>query len=188
MHNDDKADLARFLAGDQTAFKRIHERNHGYIIGLTFRILRNYSDAEEVTSISFTVAAREAPRFRGDCAVRTWLHQIAHRRSLNLLRNRRVRRVEKSDSIDEDLGEGITLAHKLTDHRNPAGDLVFNETETRVASAIKLLPPLFQEVVIMRGAKEMDYEEIAQKLQINVGTVKSRLSRARQKLKEAIAA
>ena len=179
-----------FLAGDESAFNEIVARYRGRIYGLTFNLLRNAADAEEVTQDAFIRAYRGLVRFRGDSSLATWLYRIA----LNLARNRYWyffrRRRQNWVSLDRPLADDsdATFADMIAsgDH-DPAQEAATNEFNTMVAACMERLDRRHREILTMRNVLDLSYEEIARTLGINIGTVKSRIARAREYLRELLA-
>ena len=178
--------VRRFLAGDESAFTEIVNRYRGRIYGLTLNLLRNASDAEEITQDAFIRAYRGLGRFRGDSSLSTWLYRIA----LNLARNRYWyffrRRRHNWVSLERPLGDDsqATFADMVAaqDH-DPAQETVASEFSALVAACMERLDHKHREILTMRNVLDLSYEQIAQSLGINVGTVKSRIARARENLR-----
>jgi RNA polymerase sigma-70 factor (ECF subfamily) len=185
------ADLVRkFLAGNESAFNEIVTRYSGKLYGLTFNLLRNSADAEEVTQDTFIRAYRGLVRFRGDSSLATWLHRIA----VNLARNRYWyffrRRRHNWVSLDRPLTEdsAATFADLIASGDNdPAQETATAEFTSLVATCMERLDHRHREILTMRNVFDLSYEEIAQALGINIGTVKSRIARAREYLREILA-
>jgi RNA polymerase sigma-70 factor (ECF subfamily) len=178
--------VRRFLAGDESAFTEIVTRYRGRIYGLTLNLLRNAADAEEITQDAFIRAYRGLGRFRGDSSLSTWLYRIA----LNLARNRYWyffrRRRHQWVSLERPLGDDsqATFADVVAaqDH-DPAQETVTSEFSALVAASMERLDHKHREILTMRNVLDLSYEQIAQSLGINVGTVKSRIARARENLR-----
>ncbi len=185
----DRLLVARFKKGDQTAFDEMVSRYWGRIYAMVNQLLRNTQDAEEVTQDAFIRAHRGLENFRGDSAFSTWLYQIA----TNLARNRYWywwrRKRDKSISIDQPIGsEGdMTLADVLPAQVETPDDItVTQEFVDHIAIGMEKLSAKHREVLVLRNIKNMTYEEIAQVLAISVGTVKSRIARARDSLRSKL--
>jgi len=185
----DRLLVARFKNGDQSAFDEMVSRYWGRIYAMVNQLLRNTQDAEEVTQDAFIRAHRGLVNFRGDSAFSTWLYQIA----TNLARNRYWywwrRKRDKSISIDQPIGaEGdMTLADVLPAQVETPDDItVTQEFVDEIAIGMEKLSAKHREVLVLRNIKNMTYEEIAQVLAISVGTVKSRIARARESLRSKL--
>lgn len=182
----DRVLVDRFKSGDQAAFNEMVTRYWDRIYAMVHQLLRNQQDAEEVTQDAFIRAHRGLVNFRGESAFSTWLYQIA----TNLARNRYWywwrRKRDKTISFDQPLSD---------DNETPLSEVFAAELETpedvavtqefvdRIATGMEKLSPKHREVLILRNVKNLSYEEIADILKISVGTVKSRIARARESLR-----
>lgn len=182
----DRTLVDRVKAGDDRAFAEICERYRSQIFGHVSRLLRNTQDAEEVTSDTFIRAMRGLANFRGDSALKTWIYQIA----TNLARNRywywKRRRRDAHLSVDAPLsedGDG-TFADVIP---NPDDDVVRGieqrEFQDQIARSMEYLSAKHREILLLLTLKHMSYDQIATALGISVGTVKSRIARAREDLR-----
>jgi RNA polymerase sigma-70 factor (ECF subfamily) len=154
-----------------------------------FGMLKNHEDAEEVTQDTFLRARRGLESFRGDAAFSTWLYQIAtnlaHNRYWFWWRRRRHAAVSLDAVISADAD--LTLAEVLPDEQpDPGEEMVTQELLERVEAAMKVISPSHREILTLRNVRNLSYEEIAARLDLSLGTVKSRIARAREALKEAM--
>ncbi|MSU70307.1 MAG: sigma-70 family RNA polymerase sigma factor [Opitutaceae bacterium] len=182
----DRMLVDRFKSGDQSAFDEMVSRYWERIYAMVNQLLRNQQDAEEVTQDAFIRAHRGLVNFRGDSAFSTWLYQIA----TNLARNRYWywwrRKRDKSVSFDAPLSaeNDTTLAEIIpTELETPEDATVTKELITSIAAGMEKLNAKHREILILRNIKNLSYEEIAAILSISVGTVKSRIARAREALR-----
>ena len=182
----DRLLVDRFKQGDQSAFEEMVERYWGRIYSMVNQLLRNTQDAEEVTQDTFIRAHRGLVNFRGDSAFSTWLYQIA----TNLARNRYWywwrRRRDQTVSFDQPVGTDgeVTLAEVFPAELETPGDAtVSQEFVNRISECMDKLGAKHREILVLRNIKNMSYEEIAEILDISVGTVKSRIARARESLR-----
>ena len=182
--------VQRFNAGDETAFVEIMERYQSKIFSIALGLLRNRADAEEIAQDTFIRAHRGLVRFRGDSSLATWLHRIA----VNLSRNRYWyffrRRRHSTLSLDCALGSEneATFAELIaTDAPNPAQESTRTEFSALVSACMEQLDASHREILTLRNVLNRSYEEIATALNLNVGTVKSRIARARQNLRARLA-
>jgi RNA polymerase sigma-70 factor, ECF subfamily len=182
--------VRRFTTGDESAFVEIVNRYRGKIYGLTLNLLHDGADAEEITQDTFIRAYRGLGRFRGESSLSTWLYRIA----LNLARNRYWyffrRRRHQWVSLDRPIGEesDATFADLVaTPGSDPAREAVTNEFTDLIASCMERLDHKHREILVMRNVLDLSYDEIARELRINVGTVKSRIARAREYLRAMLA-
>ncbi len=183
----DKLLVARFKKGDQAAFDEMVLRYWDRIFVMVKQLLGNSEDAEEVTQDAFVRAHRGLENFRGDSAFSTWLYQIA----TNLARNKYWywwrRKRDKSISFDQPLtGESdITLADVFpAEVQTPKEETITREFVDRIGECMQMLNTRHREVLVLRNVQNLSYEEIAAILNISVGTVKSRIARARSGLRE----
>ncbi len=183
----DKLLVDRFKNGDQSAFDEMVLRYWDRIFIMVKQLLGNSEDAEEVTQDAFVRAHRGLENFRGDSAFSTWLYQIA----TNLARNKYWywwrRKRDKSISFDQPLGEegDLTLADVFpAEAQTPKDETVTREFVDRIAECMNMLNTKHREVLVLRNVQNLSYEEIASILNISVGTVKSRIARARSGLRE----
>jgi RNA polymerase sigma-70 factor (ECF subfamily) len=176
----------RFKNGDPSAFDEMVTRYWDRIYAMVHQLLRNQQDAEEVTQDAFIRAHRGLVNFRGDSAFSTWLYQIA----TNLARNRYWywwrRKRDKSVSFDAPISadNDTTLADIIPAEVETPGDItVTSEFVARIGKGMDKLSGKHREILTLRNVKNLSYEEIAEILGISVGTVKSRIARARESLR-----
>jgi RNA polymerase sigma-70 factor (ECF subfamily) len=182
--------VQRFVAGDEEAFVEIMRRYQAKIFAVAHSLLHNHADAEEITQDTFVRAHRNLPRFRGDSSLATWLHRIA----VNLARNRYWyffrRRRHCTLSLDCPIGEDgdATLADLFASGTpDPAHESSREEFAELVSTCMEKLDSHHREILTLRNLHNRSYDEIAQQLGINPGTVKSRIARARERLRARLA-
>jgi RNA polymerase sigma-70 factor (ECF subfamily) len=185
----DKLLLERFRQGDDRAFDDIVHLYRDRIFRRVFGMLKNHEDAEEVTQDTFLRARRGLESFRGDAAFSTWLYQIAtnlaHNRYWFWWRRRRHAAVSLDAMVSPEAN--LTLAEVLPDESpDPGEDAVTQELVERVQAAMEKLSPAHREILTLRNVRNLSYEEIAAQLDLSLGTVKSRIARARDMLKEVL--
>lgn len=182
----DQVLVERFRSGDQSAFDEMVTLYWDRIFMRAFKLLNNREDAEEVTQDTFIRAQKGLVNFRGDASFSTWLFQIA----TNLSRNKYWywwrRKRGSSISLDQSLTDDsdATLVDILPSESEHPGEVALtNEFVDRVATCMERLNPKHREILVLRNVQNLSYEEIAQDLNISVGTVKSRIARARDSLR-----
>jgi RNA polymerase sigma-70 factor (ECF subfamily) len=185
----DRTLVNRIKGGDQSAFEEIVARYKGRIYSMTHRFIHDHQDAEELTQDTFIRALRGLPRFRGDSAFSTWLYRIA----INLARNRyhfRSRRGrDQTTSFDAPLDAfgKTTLGDVIPAGGGSPYDAAVNkDLVERLQNGMKLLSSKHRQILILRHDDDTPYEEISKILNISVGTVKSRIARAREYLHASI--
>jgi RNA polymerase sigma-70 factor, ECF subfamily len=185
----DRILVDRFKAGDQSAFDEMVTRYWERIYSMVNQLLRNHQDAEEVTQDAFIRAHRGLASFRGESSFSTWLYQIA----TNLARNRYWywwrRKRDRSVSFDAPVSHDseTTFAEVFpAEVETPEDATVTQEFVDRVSAGMEQLSEKHREILILRNVQNLSYEEIAEILNISVGTVKSRIARARESLREKL--
>lgn len=183
------ADLvARLREGDEQAFNTLVRRHQQRALNVAFQVLRDAEDAAEVAQDAFVKVYRNIGQFRGDAAFTTWLHQIV----MNLARNRyrwwKRRGKQAMISLDEPIegAEGSRPRELAIDPASPDREAERDEFVDRVAVAMGELPAKYREVLVLRNVEELSYEQIAAVLGCSIGTVKSRIARARETLKTRV--
>jgi len=173
--------------GQQAAFAELVERYEKKVYNLAYRMLGNGEDARELVQEAFLKGYYALPDFRGDASFSTWLYRIATNLCLDVLRRRKNK---IAFSLDEPLEtEKGTLERQLpAEEEGPEVIVERRELQIFIQELIGTLPPEQRLVLVMREFQELTYEEIAAALQCSLGTVKSRLSRARRALKEKLLA
>jgi RNA polymerase sigma-70 factor (ECF subfamily) len=166
--------VARLRQGDRRAFEELVITYQHRLFGVAFRMLGNRAEAEEIAQETFLRAHRALPAFRGEARLHTWLYGIASRLCLNRLASAE-RRVVRGD--DE------ALAAAASDEPSAAARLERAERDAAVREGIGALPEERRIVLVLRDLEGLTYEEIAEVLGLEPGTVRSRLHRARLDLK-----
>jgi RNA polymerase sigma-70 factor (ECF subfamily) len=171
--------VAQAQGGAMPAFDALVRRHQGRAFNVAFQLLRNHEDAAEVAQDAFVRIYRNIGTFRGECEFTTWLHQIV----VNLARNKHRwwhrRGREHAVALDDVLANQLPAAESAPDAE--ADRLEFAR---RLSAKMAELPAISREVLVLRNVEQMSYEEIAVALECSVGTVKSRIARAREALRE----
>jgi len=178
--------VQRFKAGDESAFLEIMARHHRRLHSVAEKILNNHADAEEITQDVFVRAYRGLASFRGDSSLATWLHRI----TMNLARNRYWyffrRRRHTTVSLDCPCSPDSTETRAsltASDALNPSDETASKEYDEWVKICFFQLEEPHQEILRLRNSLDLSYDEIAHELSIKIGTVKSRIARAREDLR-----
>jgi RNA polymerase sigma-70 factor (ECF subfamily) len=175
--------------GDQAAFEQLVRQHGSYVFNLAYHLTGgNHSDADDLAQTTFIRAFKALKRFEGRSEFRTWLHRITVNLWKNLVRSQVRRKYFQHRSLNEPPKEGSRgLAQEITEKRpDPAEQVSHGELSGIIQTAIAKLPPDEREVTVLRDVEGYAYEEIAQLCNIPLGTVKSRLARARRLLREAL--
>jgi RNA polymerase sigma-70 factor, ECF subfamily len=185
--------LARARAGDRAAFDQLVATHLSMVWRVVFRIVRHAEDAEDVTQEVFLAAWLGLGGFREQARFSTWLHQIAVTRSINHLERAAEKMRRAATPIDptaEDTGiteVDVGPAWESERRRNsPLAALEAQELRRRLARCLDQLPTAWRTVLALRDAESLSYEEISRTLDTAIGTVRSRIARARMALRECI--
>ena len=177
----DKELVRRVQAGDHAAFDLLFLRYRHKIQSLVSRYVHAAEDVDDVAQEAFIKAYRALPRFRGESAFYTWLYRIAVNTAKNYLASRRRRPVSvELDADDADLGDA------LEDADDPEGALRQDQLRDAVAAALAALPEDLRSALTLREFDGLSYAEIAEIMECPVGTVRSRIFRAREAVDERI--
>ena len=175
--------VERAQRGDKRAFELLVVKYQRKLGRLLSRMVRDPGEVEDVTQEAFIKAYRALPNFRGESAFYTWLYRIA----INTAKNYLValgRRAPTSTGFDHEEAETFEEAEALRDSATPEGELLGREIATTVNKAMEALPEDLRTAISLREIEGLSYEEIASVMNCPIGTVRSRIFRAR----EAIAA
>jgi RNA polymerase sigma-70 factor (ECF subfamily) len=175
--------VERAQRGDKRAFEMLVMKYQRKLARLLSRLVRDPAEVEDVTQEAFIKAYRALPGFRGDSAFYTWLYRIG----INTAKNYLValgRRAPTTTALDNEEAEGFEDAEALHDNATPESELAGKEIATTVNRAMEALPEDLRTAITLREIEGLSYEEIASLMNCPIGTVRSRIFRAR----EAIAA
>jgi len=175
--------VERAQRGDKQAFELLVLKYQRKLSRLLSRFVRDPAEVEDVTQEAFIKAYRALPNFRGDSAFYTWLYRIGINTAKNYLMAL-GRRAPTSTEIEAEDAEGFEAGEQLRDINTPESVLLSNEIAETVNSTIEALPEELRTAIQLREIEGMSYEDIAQVMNCPIGTVRSRIFRAR----EAIAA
>ncbi len=177
--DEDDIDLVRRVQrGDKRAFDLLVLKYQQKVAGVVSRYLRDQADIQDVVQEAFIKAYRALPKFRGDSAFYTWLYRIAINTAKNFLVSK-SRRPPGSD-VDAEVAEQLDVGGRLQSRATPEELLMMEEVESAVWDAINALPDELRTAITLREIDGMSYEEIAQAMDCPVGTVRSRIFRARE--------
>ena len=169
--------VERVQRGDSAAFDVLVRKYQHRVIGLIGRYVHDWSECQDVAQEVFMRAYRALGNFRGDAQFSTWLHRIAVNTAKNHLvaQNRRP----PTDDIDVMDAEQYDMSLRLRDTDTPEHELLRQEIESTVMSAVNRLPTELREAITLREVEGLSYGEIAERMGCPIGTVRSRIFRAR---------
>ena len=170
--------VVRVQQGDKKAFDLLVLKYQLRVSKLVSRFLRNQSDVPDVVQDAFIKAYRALPNFRGDSAFYTWLYRIA----INTAKNHLVAQSRKSpaNSIDAQEAEDYGASEWLKEYASPEREALASELEATIHQAMGELPSDLREAITLREIEGLSYEEIASVMDCPIGTVRSRIFRARE--------
>lgn len=189
----EEAILKAIRNGDSAAFDELIGMYSAKLYKVAYALLGSRQDAEEVVQDTFLRAYRAMQSFRGDSSLETWLHRI----TMNLARNKYQWNHRRGSGLNVSLtagdgsdGDSGAETEQDVPDRRMEPDVVLEQDEigTNIMKALSRLPDNIRETMLLRHVNDMPYELIAQKLDCKVGTVKSRLSRGREMLRDYLAA
>lgn len=181
----DQALVERVQRGEKTAFDLLVRKYQHRIMKVLSRYLYSPEDVQDVAQESFIKAYRALPTFRGDSAFYTWLYRIA----INTAKNHLVAmsRRPTQGGVDSQEAEQFESADKLRDNATPERNLMRDQVEKVVTEAIEKLPDDLRTAITLREIEGLSYEEIAEAMSCPIGTVRSRIFRAREAIDEKLA-
>ena len=177
--------VERAQRGDKRAFELLVEKYQRKLARLISRLVRDPGEVEDVTQEAFIKAYRALPSFRGDSAFYTWLYRIG----INTAKNYLVamgRRAPTSTEVEAEEAEGYDGGELLREISTPESLLLTKEIAGTVNQAIEALPEELRSAIQLRELEGMSYEEIAKLMDCPVGTVRSRIFRAREAIAERL--
>lgn len=184
MGLDEAALVARACQGDVAAFEQLVAAYERKVYNLAYRLTGNPEDAADVAQEALLKVYTSLPEFRGDASFSTWLYRVVSNTCLDELRRRKRQRAVSLDQPIS-LTDGEDLTRQWADESDgPEEALTRKEQQAMVQQAISLLDEDHRVIIIMRDIQGLSYEEVADALGLSLGTVKSRLNRARAALQK----
>ncbi len=176
--------VRRVQQGDSTAFDALVRKYQHRIVGLIGRYISDWSECQDVAQDAFMRAYRALPNFRGDAQFYTWLHRIA----VNTAKNHLVAQHRRPPTDDIDVGdaEQFDTGIRLRDTDTPERELMRQEVEQAVMRVVNGLPDDLRVAITLREVDGLSYDEIAQQMACPIGTVRSRIFRAREAIDQEL--
>jgi len=186
LSEEDARILRGLRAGIEDAYEELIERYEQQLYGMTYRLLGNQTDAADVVQEVFLKVFRTINSFREQSSLRTWIYRIA----VNEAHNHRrwfARHCRCEVSMEEEGEDRLSpLAYTADPGRSPYDQAVDSENRSLIERALTKVNPVFRTAVVLRDIQNLSYEEIAEILQVSLGTVKSRILRGREALRREI--
>ena len=177
----DQVLVSRVQAGDQGAFNLLVLKYQRKVLRLVSRLIRDPAEVEDVVQESFIKAYRALPQFRGDSAFYTWLYRIAVNTAKNHLVSLGKQPIPMTDlTSDEEDTESFDSGAVVADNQTPESLLLSRQIAETVNRSIEALPPDLRAAITLREIEGLSYEEIAEAMNCPIGTVRSRIFRARE--------
>ena len=189
MINQREADallVERVKQGDQRAFALLVAKYERRVQRLLSRLVRDSAEIEDITQEAFIKAYRALPQFRGESAFYTWLYRIAINTAKNYLATKSRRPVPVGEFQGADDGEFFDLGDVVEDNNTPDAVLHSRQVAEAVNAAIEALPEDLKAAITLREIEGLSYEEIAQAMDCPIGTVRSRIFRAREAIAQRL--
>lgn len=187
MHSDPDAELVLLcqrgpVTGLEGDHRRLYERYKDRVYNVCYRIAGNPSDALDASQETFGILFRRLGEFRFESRFSSWVYRIAVNASIDVRRRQRSRRLASIEALQDSVEERgkFELADPAVEM--PSASASRRELEVEIQRAISRISPKYRTVVVLRYIENLSYEEIAETLQISLGTVKSRLARAHEAL------
>jgi RNA polymerase sigma-70 factor (ECF subfamily) len=172
--------VRRVQRGDKGAFDALVLKYQHKLVKLVMRYVRNPAEAEDIAQEAFIKAYRALPQFRGDSAFYTWLYRIAINTAKNAVVSRDRSPIEYNIDRNDATEESYDMQGRMKDSETPEGLVLTDEIRTTVNAAIDALPEDLRTAIVLRELEGLSYEEIAEAMDCPVGTVRSRIFRARE--------
>lgn len=176
--------IKKAIEGDETAYKKLLENYRGAIFNLLYKMVRNREETEDLVQEAFMKAFNALPTFNDEYAFSTWLYKIAINNCIDHIRKKKLKTYSIDKPVPSKEGE---LEREFPDtSMSPDKHILSEEKSNIIETAIEDLPENYRIVIVMRHKEEKSYEEIAEILNIPLGTVKARIFRAREVLKKKL--
>jgi RNA polymerase sigma-70 factor (ECF subfamily) len=187
---EEAAIVAELKAGSEAAYAWLIGEFQQPVYGLVYRILNDPADAADTVQDVFLKVFRGMKHFHGESSLKTWIYRIALHEAANRRRwwfRHKAKETSIEPETDTNPGENA-IQVALTDHgQSPFESVAHHEVQQRVEQELRKVPEPYRTTLILRDLEEMSYEEIAEVLEVSLGTVKSRLTRGREALRQRLA-
>lgn len=172
--------IASAIRGHEDSFEELVRRYQRPITNYVFRMLNNYDASLDVTQEVFIKVYNSLDKYSSEYKFSTWLYRIAHNAAIDYLR----RRTNNEQSIESENQNGVHQFQIESPHLTPEQEHERSEWRTEIEAVVKCLPAAYRELILLRHAQDLSYDEIAEITGLPLGTVKNRLFRAREMMRE----
>ena len=182
--------VSELKAGSEEAYARLIGEFHQPIYSLVYRIVADPADAADTTQEVFLKVFRGMKHFHGESSLKTWMYRIAVHEACNRRRwwFRHKSRETSMEPVQANAGLAAIKDTLVDERESPFESMVHEEIRTRVEDELRKVPEPYRTTVVLRDLEEMSYEEIAESTEVSLGTVKSRLTRGREALRQRLLA
>lgn len=167
------------IEGEQKAFTSLKKRYHDSIYFMMLKMVKNATDAEDLTSEAFSKAFNNLEQYSPSYAFSTWLFKIASNNCIDFIRKKRIKAVSMDNNFENKDGEKMQMDFKANS-LNPEEEAIKKQKAKMMREAVKNLKPRYRELIEKRYFEELSYDEIAEDMDLPLGTVKAQLFRARE--------
>ena len=172
--------IAKAISGREDGFEELVRRYQRPITNYVFRMLNNYDSSLDVTQEVFIKVYNSLSRYSSEYKFSTWLYRIAHNAAIDHIR----RRSPNAQSLEVESKDGAYQLQIESPNPTPEQERERSEWRTEIESVVKCLPSVYRELIVLRHAQDLSYDEIAEITNLPLGTVKNRLFRAREMMRE----
>jgi RNA polymerase sigma-70 factor (ECF subfamily) len=172
--------IAKAISGREDGFEELVRRYQRPITNYVFRMLNDYDASLDVTQEVFIKVYNSLSRYSSEYKFSTWLYRIAHNAAIDYIR----RRSPNEQSIETENKDGAYQLQIESPNPTPEQDRERSEWRTEIEAVVKCLPSVYRELILLRHAQDLSYDEIAEITNLPLGTVKNRLFRAREMMRE----
>ena len=176
--------IAHAISGREAGFEELVRRYQRPIINYVYRMLNDYEGSLDVTQEVFIKVYNSLDRYSSDYKFTTWLYRIAHNAAIDHMR----RSPSNQQSLETENVDGAYQLQIECPKPSPEQDRERSEWRTEIDAVVKCLPPAYRDLILLRHSRDLSYDEIAEITGLPLGTVKNRLFRAREMMRELFAA
>ncbi|MGI8811247.1 MAG: RNA polymerase sigma factor [Pyrinomonadaceae bacterium] len=177
---DDIELIAGAIAGGEDSFEELVRRYQRPIVGYVFRMLGDYDSALDVTQEVFIKVFNSLERYSSEYKFSTWLYRIAHNAAIDHMRRNSI----TAQSLETENADGTYQLQIESSGPTPEQDRERSEWRTQIESVVKCLPAAYRDLILLRHSQDLSYDEIAEVTGLPLGTVKNRLFRAREMMRD----
>ncbi len=172
--------IVKAIGGREDGFEELVRRYQRPITGYVYRMLNNYDASLDVTQEVFIKVYNSLEKYSSEYKFSTWLYRIAHNAAIDWMRRNSV----SQQSLETENADGSYQLQIESPQPTPEQNRERSEWRTEIEAVVKCLPPIYRELIVLRHTQELSYDEIAEVMNLPLGTVKNRLFRAREMMRE----